>query len=93
MGGGAFYPELVEAFKEEFADAIPVEIAPEPEKLASIGYLYNSLRISDKSYKRSVGLDIGNATTVISAFQPMETTITPKEATRNEKELITLSDY
>lgn len=70
MGGGAFYPELADAFKEEFEDAIPVEIAPEPEKLASIGYLYNSLRISDKSHKRSVGLDIGNATTVISAFQP-----------------------
>ncbi|ANI89124.1 hypothetical protein A9P82_07370 [Arachidicoccus ginsenosidimutans] len=69
MGGGAFYPELVDAFKEEFNDSIPVEIAPEPEKLASIGYLYNSLRISDRNYKRSVGLDIGNATTVISTFQ------------------------
>lgn len=69
MGGGAFYADLVDAFKEEFNDAIPVEVAPEPEKLASIGYLYNSLRISDRSYKRSVGLDIGNATTVVSMFQ------------------------
>lgn len=89
MGGGSFYPELVEAFKEEFDGAIPVEVAPEPEKLASIGYLYNSLRISDKSPKRSVGLDIGNATTVISAFQgvvPQARTTVPQP----EKELVTL---
>lgn len=92
MGGGSFYPELVDAFREEFGDSIPVEIAPEPEKLASIGYLYNSLRISDKSHKRSVGIDIGNATTVISSFQSVDT-ITKSPAIQNDKELITLSDY
>lgn len=69
MGGGAFYPELTEAFTEEFRDSIPVEVAPEPEKLASIGYLYNSYKLSDKSPHRSVGIDIGNATTVVSLFQ------------------------
>lgn len=89
MGGGALYPELVDAFREEFGDAIPVEVAPEPAKLASIGYLYNSFRISDKSHKRSVGLDIGNATTIISSFQPTATAM-PKPAvtTLPEKELL-----
>lgn len=90
MGGGAFYPELVEAFKEEFDGAIPVEVAPEPEKLASIGYLYNSLRISDKSPKRCVGLDIGNATTVVSTFQTVASE--PKQtAPKPEKELLVIN--
>lgn len=69
MGGGAFYPELVDAFREDFDNSIPVQVAPEPEKLASIGYLYNSLKISNKGFTRSIGLDIGNSTTVVSVFQ------------------------
>jgi len=69
MGGGAYYSELVQCFKEEYGDGIPVEIAPEPEKLASIGYLYNSLRISDKYPNKCVGVDIGNSTTISSIFQ------------------------
>lgn len=69
MGGGALYPELVEAFTEEFAESIPVELAPEPDKLASIGYLYNSLKISGQFPAKCAGIDIGNSSTVISIFQ------------------------
>jgi plasmid segregation protein ParM len=69
LGGGAYYPELTEALNEEFKGFIPVEIAPEPEKLASIGYLYNSLRISDNYHKRSLGIDLGNASSIISFFE------------------------
>ncbi len=69
LGGGAHYPELTEALNEEFKGFIPVEIAPEPEKLASIGYLYNSLRISDNYHKRSLGIDLGNASSIISFFE------------------------
>ena len=68
MGGGAHYRELTDAFVEEFRDFIPVEVAPEPEKLMSIGYLYNSLRISDNKPQRSVGLDLGNSSSIISTF-------------------------
>jgi plasmid segregation protein ParM len=88
MGGGSLYPELVEAFREEFGDAIPVEVAPEPDKLASIGYLYNSYRISDKSHKRSVGLDIGNATTIVSSFQPAVVPVQKPAVSLPEKELL-----
>ena len=70
VGGGSLYPELFDAFSEEFAEALPVEIAPEPEKLASIGYLYNSLRISGQFPARCAGIDIGNSSTVISIFEP-----------------------
>ncbi len=69
MGGGALYPELVDAFGEEFAETIPVEIVPEPEKLASIGYLYNSLKISGQFPGKCAGVDIGNSSTVISIFE------------------------
>lgn len=69
LGGGAHYSELTDAFNEEFKGFIPVETAPEPEKLTSIGYLYNSLRISDIKPRRSIGLDLGNATSVLSIFE------------------------
>jgi hypothetical protein len=67
-GGGALYPELVAAFQEEFGKDIGVTVAPQPDKLASIGYLYNSVRLSGKKYNTSVGLDIGNSSTVVSFF-------------------------
>ncbi len=69
LGGGAHYPELTEALSDEFSGLIPVEIAPEPEKLASIGYLHNSLRISGNYPKRALGIDLGNASSVISYFE------------------------
>ncbi len=69
MGGGANYDEISDAFKQEFHGTIPVELAPEPEKLASIGYLYNSLRISGQFPAKCAGIDIGNASTVISIFE------------------------
>lgn len=69
MGGGANYAELAEAFGEEFSGTIPVELAPEPEKLASIGYLYNSLKISGQFPGKCAGVDLGNSSTVISIFQ------------------------
>jgi Tfp pilus assembly PilM family ATPase len=69
MGGGAHYRELTDCFLEEFKDFIPVEVAPDPENLVSVGYLYNSLRISDDKHQRSVGLDLGNASSIISIFE------------------------
>jgi hypothetical protein len=68
LGGGAYYRELTNAVKEEFESFIPVEVAPEPEKLASIGYLYNSLRVSDNNPGRCAGIDLGNAFSTVSYF-------------------------
>ena len=48
---------------------MPVEIAPDADKLASIGYLYNSLRISDEKFESAIGIDLGNATTIVSTFE------------------------
>lgn len=69
MGGGANYSELFEAINEEFGDFIPVEVAPHPEYIISIGYLYNCLRISDTKASRCIGIDLGNATTAVSYFE------------------------
>jgi plasmid segregation protein ParM len=69
LGGGAYYDRLVEAMTGEFKDFIPVVVAPEPETIVSIGYLHNSLRISDSNPFRCIGLDMGNATTKVSIFE------------------------
>ena len=69
MGGGANYKELYDAVSEEFSGFIPVEVAPHPEYIISIGYLYNSLRISDSKAARCIGIDLGNATTAVSYFE------------------------
>ena len=73
MGGGANYNELYEAVREEFSNFIPVEVAPHPEYIISIGYLYNSLRLSDKKAARCIGIDLGNATTAVSYFENINT--------------------
>jgi hypothetical protein len=73
MGGGANYSELYEAVCEEFAGFIPVQVVPHPEYIISIGYLYNSLRISDSKASRCIGIDLGNATTAVSYFENTNT--------------------
>lgn len=69
LGGGAHYAELTNAVADEFNSFIPVEVAPQPEILVSVGYLFNSLRVSDNNPARCIGLDLGNATTTVSVFE------------------------
>jgi hypothetical protein len=69
LGGGANYRELTDAVADEFKGFIPVEVVPQPENVVSLGYLYNSLRVSDNNPSRSIGLDLGNATTSIAIFE------------------------
>ncbi|ATL49207.1 hypothetical protein COR50_19635 [Chitinophaga caeni] len=72
LGGGAYYQELVEAFREEFAGFIDVEVAPDPENITSVGYLHNSVRISGNYPGKCAGIDLGNATSIISYFNNSE---------------------
>lgn len=67
-GGGALFDSLVEEFKKEFDGIIDIQISANAAHLASIGYAYNSLMINGGDKSRAVGLDIGNAFTVISTF-------------------------
>ena len=67
-GGGALYPELVNCFKEEFQDILELQVAHEPQSLASRGYCINSSQLNGGVKSTAVGLDIGNATTIVSMF-------------------------
>jgi hypothetical protein len=68
LGGGAHYAELVQLVEDEFKDLMPIEVVPQPERVASVGYLYNSLRLSDNYPNRCAGIDLGNAFSALSFF-------------------------
>jgi hypothetical protein len=76
VGGGALYPELIECFKKEFSGIVSLESYPEPDKCASHGYcLHSKQQVANvtgngKAFRSQIaaGLDIGNATTCITAF-------------------------
>jgi len=68
-GGGMFYQDLVDCFKNEFGDIVQMEIVNDPASLASKGYTLNSQRISGGLTNASVGIDIGNSTTVVTKFE------------------------
>lgn len=67
VGGGANYEDLVEQFKNEFKDVLNIVIPTEPAAMASKGYCLHSYEVNgDKS--AAVGIDIGNATTIVTLF-------------------------
>jgi len=65
-GGGMYYQDLVDCFAAEFGEIVQLEVVSDPASLASKGYALNSLRVSGGLEKSSVGIDIGNATTVVT---------------------------
>ncbi|GJQ63589.1 MAG: hypothetical protein SCALA702_26420 [Melioribacteraceae bacterium] len=70
-GGGAHYEDLIDYFREEFGDFLNIEVIDDPQYAVSQGYCYRSYRLSDDK-SRSVGIDIGNAQTVISFYDEEE---------------------
>ncbi len=71
VGGGAKYPELVECFKREFDGIIDVVVPDVAENMASLGYCLRSAQWCGPGLAhQAVGLDIGNAYTVISKLKP-----------------------
>jgi hypothetical protein len=66
-GGAMYYQDLLDCFNEEFGEIAQLKVVANPENLASKGYAINSLRLSNGS-KSSIGIDIGNATTVVANF-------------------------
>jgi plasmid segregation protein ParM len=65
-GGGMYYQDLIDCFKNEFGEVAQLEVVSDPAALASKGYTLNSLRISGGNKNASVGMDIGNSTTVVT---------------------------
>jgi hypothetical protein len=66
VGGGILYNELKNEFEEEFKGFLPVEVVSEPQNVASIGYYYHSTSLSGGNSANSIGLDIGNSSTIFS---------------------------
>jgi plasmid segregation protein ParM len=64
-GGGALYPELIEKFNKEFEDIIPVIVPENPNYLAVKGYCINSFKLTKSDPNQSVGIDLGNSSTII----------------------------
>lgn len=67
-GGAMYYQDLVDCFKNEFGEVAQLEFVSDPATLACKGYALNSLRVSGGKKNSSVGLDIGNATTVVTTI-------------------------
>ncbi|HEY0245303.1 MAG TPA: ParM/StbA family protein [Mucilaginibacter sp.] len=65
-GGGMYYQDLIECFKNEFGEIVQLEVVSDPAALASKGYTLNSLRVSGGLQNAAVGIDIGNSTTVVT---------------------------
>jgi hypothetical protein len=63
-GGGAFYAELIASFKAEFGDMLDIQVLNEPHLATAKGYFSNAVKNAQGDTK-PVGIDIGNAQTVI----------------------------
>jgi hypothetical protein len=68
-GGGAMFSDLVDAFHNEFHDIANVEIVKNPLTLTSEGYSLNSIMLAGGDKSTAIGLDVGNANTVLTQFE------------------------
>src|SRR3546814_12731179 len=66
IGGGALYPGLVDFFWQEFEGILEVVVPEGAENCAALGYyLRSALWCGPQHIERAVGLDVGNAYTVL----------------------------
>jgi len=68
-GGGALFPELVEQFEKEFHQIAKVEVVKNPLTLTSEGYSLNSVMLTGGDQSTAIGLDVGNANTVLTQYE------------------------
>jgi len=73
-GGGALFPELIEMFQKEFNQIATIEVVKNPLTLTSEGYSLNSIMLTDGDEAAAIGLDIGNANTVLTQYEKEEIT-------------------
>ncbi len=67
-GGGALYPSMIDAVRQEFGSSLNVNVAPEPLTLAALGYAFMAARDAAPG-TTSVGIDIGNANTCVCVLE------------------------
>lgn len=69
-GGGVLYGDLVGAFEEEFGDVLSLEVVPNPATHVSRGYALHAANTNGADTDHVVGLDLGNANTTVTLFEP-----------------------
>ena len=68
-GGGALFSELIDLFNNEFKDIANIEVVKNPLTLTSEGYSLNSIMLTGGDKSTAIGLDIGNANTVLTQYE------------------------
>ncbi len=68
-GGGALFTDLVDEFKKEFNEIAEVKVVNNPLTLTSEGYSLNSVMLANGNESYAIGLDIGNANTVLTQYE------------------------
>jgi len=68
-GGGALFPELIAQFEKEFSQIAKVEVVKNPLTLTSEGYSLNSIMLTGGDQSTAIGLDVGNANTVLTQYE------------------------
>lgn len=87
VGGGALYRELVEMFEREFDGILEVIVPGYAENAASLGYLYKSIKWTGPEFThQAVGLDIGNAYTVVTTVSQKTEGVVPNPSSKITKE-------
>lgn len=90
VGGGARYADLVDCFKQEFDGILNIIVPEQAENMASIGYALRSAQwCGPNNPLQAVGLDIGNAYTVICQPGVKNTTTISSEAENS----LTMANY
>lgn len=82
VGGGALYDELVECFLREFEGVLEIIVPSYAGHAASLGYLHKSLKWTGPDLiAQAVGLDVGNAYTVVATAENTKEIAMPQTAT------------
>jgi len=68
-GGGALFPELIEQFENEFSQIAKINVVKNPLTLTSEGYSLNSIMLTNGDESTAIGLDVGNANTVLTQYE------------------------
>lgn len=79
VGGGANYSDLVAQFQQEFKDIVDIIVPNEPQAMAVTGYAINSQQHASAPGLTPVGLDLGNATTLLALARQAKAPKTQEE--------------
>jgi hypothetical protein len=66
VGGGDYSQDLLVQFNLDFQDVVEVVVLQVPAGMATTGYCINSIQFNNGDASAAIGIDLGNATTIVS---------------------------